>query len=177
MLSLLGRTALIAGVAGCAVAMTAEAQTPPAGQSAQTVTPGASDPAQRQISDQASQIAAQNARIDALEAQIRELSAIMSNRVDRVEAQTDSGKVIATNPGPRIEGPNAKNSMTFIGAAQVDVGAVRQTDSGPSAPDVHSGTVIRRARLGVQGTAFNDFAYQVEIDLSGTGGVASNVKD
>jgi phosphate-selective porin OprO/OprP len=67
--------------------------------------------------------------------------------------------------------------MTFIGAAQVDVGAVRQTDSGPSAPDVHSGSAIRRARIGVQGTAFNDFAYQVEIDLAGTGGVASNVKD
>ena len=187
-------TSLVVGFAGCAVALTAEAQTP-AGQSTQapqtpqtpqapqapqapqTITPGASDPAQQQVRDQADQIRAQNARIDALEAKLRELTAIMSNRVDRIEAQTDSGKVIATNPGPRIEGPNARNSMTFIGAAQIDVGAVQQTDLGPLAPDVHSGSAIRRARLGIQGTAFSDFAYQVEIDLAGTGGVASNVKD
>ena len=172
-------TTLVVGFTGCAVALTAEAQTP-AGQTKdapQTVTPGATDATQQQARDQADQIRAQNARIDALEAQIRELTTIMSNRVDRVEAQTDSGKVIATNPGPRIEGPNARNSMTFIGAAQIDVGAVQQTDSGPAAPDVHSGSAIRRARLGVQGTAFSDFAYQVEIDLAGTGGVASNVKD
>src|ERR1700750_139253 len=115
------RAMLASSVASIAMAMAAEAQTPSAPQ---TVTPGATSPAQRQVQDQADQIAAQNARIDALEAQIRELTTILSHRVHRVGAQTDSGKVVATTPGPRIEGPNARNSMTFIGAAQIDVGAV-----------------------------------------------------
>lgn len=173
MLGSISRAALAAG-AGLFVSFAAAAQTP---QSSQTVTPAGADPTQRELSEQADQIKTQAHRIDELERQLKEVTAILGARVDRVENATDSGKVVDTNPGARIEGPNQRNSMNFIGAVQVGVGAVKQSDVSPASPDVHSGSEIRRARIGVQGTAFDDFAYQVEIDLAPTGGVASAAKD
>jgi phosphate-selective porin OprO/OprP len=127
-----------------------------------------------QLRTQQQQIEQQNARIQQLEDQLRELTSVMTTRVDRVEAQTEAGRVVGNNPGMRVEGPNGRHSMTFVGAVQVTAGAVDQSDSGAAAPIIRGGTDIRRARIGIQGTAYNDFAYQAEIDLAATTGSVSN---
>lgn len=167
MLDQWGRIALTAGAAGVFAL----------GTQAQTVTPGGGDAMRAQVREQADQIAAQNARIDKLEAQLRDLNAKLASQTNRVEARIDGDKAATNGPSPRRDASDTRKSITFTAAAQVDVGAVRQTDSGPGAPDIHSGTAIRRARIGVQGAAFGDFSYKVELDLAGKGGVAANARD
>lgn len=99
---------------------------------------------EQQMAAQQRQIQTQQAQIDALTDQLRELSSVLSNRVDRVEAATENGRVNASNPGPRIEGPNARNSLAFVGAVQTTIGAVDQDAEG-SAVRLHGGTEIKRA--------------------------------
>jgi phosphate-selective porin OprO/OprP len=131
----------------------------------------------QQLRTQARQIETQQTQIETLQDQVEELTAILSNRLDRVEAQTESGRVNAVNPGPRIEGPNARNTFSLIGAVQVTVGGADIERDGPASPTMSGGTEIKRARIGVQGTAFNDFAYQAEFDLAAAGTVASAARD
>jgi phosphate-selective porin OprO/OprP len=61
---------------------------------------------------------------------------------------------------------------------QATFGAVDQEADGPTTPVLHGGTEIKRARIGVQGTAFNDIAYQAEIDVAAlSGNVAAAARD
>lgn len=163
-----GRAALAIGIAagacGAASAQEAMQTNPPV-----TV--------EQQVRLQARQIETQQTQIEILQHQVEELTAILSTRLDRVEAQTEGGRVNAVNPGPRIEGPNARNSFSLIGAVQATFGATDVEADGPASPTMSGGSEIKRARIGVQGTAFNDFAYQAEFDLAAPGTVASAARD
>ena len=131
-----------------------------------------------QVRTQQARIEAQDAKIDDLEQQLREVTAVLSNRMDRAEAATDSGKAIATGPGAKIEGPDRRNSMSFIGAVQATFGAVDQTRTGPaSSAHLRGGSEFAARASALQGVAFSNFAYQAEIDLAATGGVASAARD
>lgn len=141
-------------------------------ESVQTNPPLTTD---QQISAQQRQIEAQQRQIDALQDQLREVTTLLSNRVERVEAQTEHGRVNMANPGPRLEGANARNSMNIIGAVHVTVGAVDQDNDGSLSPALYGGTEIKRARIGLQGTAFNDYAYAVEFDLAQPPGTSPSV--
>lgn len=132
---------------------------------------------EQQVRAQAREIETQRAEIDALQDQLQEMSAILSSRVDRVEAQTEGGRVNLSNPGPRLEGVNGRNSFTLIGAVQATLSSAQSEGDGPTSPPLNSGTEIKRARIGVQGVAFNDFAYQAEFDLAAAGSVASAARD
>lgn len=132
---------------------------------------------EQQMRTQARQIEAQQAEIDALQDQLQELGAILSSRVDRVETQTEGGRVNLTNPGPRLEGLNGRNSFTLIGAVQATFSSAESEGDGSTSPSLNSGTEIKRARIGVQGIAFNDLAYQAEFDLAASGNVASAARD
>ncbi|MBL8547952.1 MAG: hypothetical protein JNL81_15930 [Hyphomonadaceae bacterium] len=131
----------------------------------------------QQMRTQAQQIETQQAEIDALQEQLQEMSAILSSRVDRVETQTENGRVNLANPGPRLEGPNGRNSFNLIGAVQATFSSAESEGDGPTSPALNGGTEIKRARIGVQGVAFNDFAYQAEFDLAASGTVASAARD
>jgi len=128
---------------------------------------------QSQLAAQAAQIEEQRQQIQLLQDKLNEVSSLLATRVDRVEAATENGRVVATNPGPKIESPGAKNTFTFLGGVQATVGLVEQNRDSAATPQLRGGSEIRRARIGVQGTAFNDFAYQAEIDLAQTTGSTS----
>ncbi|MET0182397.1 MAG: hypothetical protein ABW199_05875, partial [Caulobacterales bacterium] len=142
--------AIAAGLMGGA-ALVAEAQ-----QAIEPVQTARAPSLQDQVAAQTRQIELQNVQIQALQDQLREVTAILSSRVDRVEAQTESGRVVATNPGARLEGSNSRNSLQFVGAVQATFGAVDMENTGSTAPMLHGGTEIKRARIGLQGTAFSD---------------------
>lgn len=171
MRTLLQGAALAAGLVG-GQAIAAHAQQ--AGDAVQTArAPSLQD----QVAAQSRLIDQQNLRIQQLQDQLNELSSVLSNRVDRVEAQTEGGRVVATNPGPRLEGPNARNSLQFVGAVQATFGTVDMDNAGSSAPVLHGGTEIKRARIGLQGTAFSDFNYAVEVELAQSGNVSAAARD
>lgn len=163
---LIGGAALAASLLGGVGAASAQdAQAP-----VQTNAPLSVD---QRIAAQQHQIETQQEQIDALQDQLREMSQILANRVDRVEAQTENGRVNVTAPGPRLEGPNARNSLAFVGTVQATFGAVDEDTSGSGAAVLHGGTEIKRARIGLQGTAFSDYNYAVEFELAQLNGTVS----
>lgn len=119
----------------------------------------------------------QDAEIRALKAQLDEMTKVLGTRVSTVEAATDGGKVIVTVPSPRFESANGDFSLAIIGGLQSQVAFYRQSHRAAGAPGQASGTSFRRAHLGVQGTAFGDFAYSLVFDGAALGGVASSIRD
>jgi phosphate-selective porin OprO/OprP len=137
---------------------------------------------EQMIAAQARQIEMQQMQIEALREQLQDVTATLSTRVDRVETQTESGRVNFTNPGPRLEGVNARNTMSFVGAVQATFGGVDQDlnpdgDATQSTAVMRGGTEIKRARIGIQGTAFNDYNYAVEVELAQAGNVSAAARD
>lgn len=131
----------------------------------------------------AADVAAMQARLDAQDAQIKalntkidQLTQVLATRVGGVEAATDGGKVVMTAPSPRLESAGSNYSLAIVGVLQPEVGFYHQYDAGPGAPTLYNGTIIRRAQLGVQGSA-GDFAYALVVDAASTGGMASAVRD
>ncbi|MFT3728187.1 MAG: porin [Terricaulis sp.] len=127
----------------------------------------------QQLAAQQQQIQTQQEQIDALQDQLRDMSQMLANRVDRVEAQTENGRVNASAPGPRLEGPNARNSLAFVGAVQATFGTVDEDPESAAVAVLHGGTEIKRARIGLQGTAYSDYNYAVEFELAQLNGTVS----
>jgi phosphate-selective porin OprO/OprP len=147
-------------------------------QSGETVATAQKPSLETQLNAQAAQIEQQNLKIKELESRLEELSGIMSTRVDRVEAQTENGRANLSTPSTRLEGPNARNSLAFVGAVQVTADAViDQKRNSASTPAIRAGTEIRRARIGLQGVAYSDFAYAAEVDLATNGTLTAAAKD
>ncbi|HEY5106693.1 MAG TPA: porin [Caulobacteraceae bacterium] len=92
---------------------------------------------------------------------------------------------------PVIATPDGRFSLTVHGIAQLDAAAYDQASAGPIATDLRrsgpalgasasnvdlsharqlrDGDVFRRARIGIDGTAFGDFDYRLIFDFGGTG--------
>jgi phosphate-selective porin OprO/OprP len=119
----------------------------------------------------------QDAEIRALKEQLTEVSSVLSTRVATVEAATDSGKVFMTGPSPRLESAKSDFSISVVGTVQPQVAFYSQSGRGPGAPTLNNGTDFRRAQLGIQGTAFGDFNYQLVFDGASLNGVASSIRD
>jgi phosphate-selective porin OprO and OprP len=122
-------------------------------------------------------LAAQDAEIAALKAQMQAMATLLGNRVGTVEAATEAGKVVMTAPSPRLESAAGEFSLALVGTLQPQVAFYHQSGQGAGAPALNNGTSFRRAHFGVQGTAFGDFAYTLVFDGAATGGVASAVRD
>jgi len=119
----------------------------------------------------------QQRQIEDLQKQVHDMAAILANRVAKVEAQTAEGKVAMTSPTARVESSGGDFSLQVVGTLQPTFAAYRQSRRGPRAPQLEDGTEVRRAHLGVQGTAFRDVAYVLVLDGAAGGGVASAVRD
>jgi len=165
------RCALLAGVAYTALTPMALAA------DKRTATTAEQRTLESRVTDQQSQIEAQRAEIDALKQQVKDLVGVMNQRVTKVEAQTESGKAIMTSPTARIEGPKGDYSLQVVGTIQAGAGFYDQSPATSRMPVLANGAEVRRAQLGIQGTAYRDFAYSAIFDLAGTGGVASTVRD
>ncbi len=125
----------------------------------------------------AAQVEQQATEIRQLREQLGELTRVIGTRVAATEAATDSGKVIITQPSPRLESNDAAFSLAFVGSLQPQTAFYSQSHQAPGAPQLNNGTSFRRAHFGVQGVAYTDFAYALIFDGAATGGVTSSIRD
>lgn len=101
----------------------------------------------------------------------------MPTRVATMENGTGSGKLAMTTPGPRFESSSGDHRLQIVGALQADAAFYKQRARGSAAQKLNGGTSFRRAHLGVQGTAFQDFNYALIFDGAASGGLAAAVRD
>ena len=106
-----------------------------------------------------------DARVRQLEArnhQLEEQAALNQTRLQSVEVR--SAKAVQFGWVPTISEPTGAFTFKPRGVVDVDAAAFRETRGGY---DYNNGTAFRRARIGVEGTAFNAFNYRVEVDFAG----------
>lgn len=119
----------------------------------------------------------QDAEIAALKKQVQDLAAILDRRAAKPETRTEGGETVSNGLVPRIESAKGDYSLQVVGNLQLTAGFHDQDNSGPRAPALNNGVNVRRAQLGVVGTAYKEFTYTSIFDLSANGGVASAVRD
>jgi len=148
------RSALIAGAS--LVAMTGAAHA----QSAQT-------PEQQQA-----RIEALEAQLQALSSQINDLKAATAASLKDVRTAQAATTVSIAGGKPSIASGDGAFSANIHAVMQIDTAWYNQ-DSGLGAGvvgrDLNSGTNIRRARLGVDGKLYKNFDYSVLLDFGGAG--------
>lgn len=148
------RTALIAGAS--LLAMTGAAQA----QSAQT-------PEQQQA-----RIEALEAQLQALSSQIADLKAATAASLKDVRTAQAQTTVSIAGGKPTIASGDGAFSANIHAVMQLDATWYNQDSGLPATTtgrDLNSGTNFRRARLGVDGRAFKNFDYGVLLDFGGAG--------
>ena len=145
------------------------------------------------------QALALTARLDALERQNAELSAQIQDLKAQTSAQTQAvrdevhsaAKVSVEGGRPTFTSADGKFSATLHGVMQLDAAAYDQDSPGPITTDLRrsgpalgasasnvdltharnlkNGDNFRRARIGIDGTAFGDWDYRILFDFGGTG--------
>lgn len=109
-----------------------------------------------------------------------ELSAYKEAAVQQRLAELDAeknkkpGGTFTLSPSPRFTSDDKKFSFRLRGRAEMDFAAFN-IRKGPR--DFNSGTELRRARLGMEGTMFGDWAYRLEADFAGGGRDDSNTQE
>ncbi|MBC7668489.1 MAG: porin [Gemmatimonadaceae bacterium] len=149
------RAALIAGASLVAMTGAAHAQTA-------TQTP----------EQQQARIEALEAQLQALSGQIADLKAATAASLKDVRTIQSATVVSVANGKPTIASGDGAFSANIHAVMQLDAAWYNQ-DSGLGAGvvgrDLNSGTNFRRARLGVDGKAFKNFDYSVLLDFGGAG--------
>jgi phosphate-selective porin OprO/OprP len=170
-------TLLMAGAASAALAQE-PAATPAAG----------ADPREARIEQL-------EAEVQQLAAEVQDLKRNQASQIQTLAVDEKrlpaAGSAIASITGgkPTIASADGKFSATLHGVMQLDAADYLQGSPGPlttdfrrsgaalgtpsvdaaHARDLKNGDVFRRARLGVDGTAFGDFDYRVLLDFGGAG--------
>jgi phosphate-selective porin OprO/OprP len=148
------------------------------------------------VAAQNQQLQQQNAQlkgeVDQLQAQVTDLKATTVTQLDDVR-QTESNLPKVTFPGgrPTFASADGKFTASLRGQLQLDTAAYLQDAAGPTttdlrrdgpalgasatnvdaahARDLKDGTFFRRARIGIDGTAFGDWDYRLLFDFGGSG--------
>lgn len=104
-------------------------------------------------------------RINRLEARIRELEQKLEFATGRIE-KVENRSAKAAQPGlvPIYSDPTGTFSFKVRGVLQADYAAFNEREGGY---DYNNGTAFRRARIGLEGTAFKDFNWRLETDFAG----------
>jgi phosphate-selective porin OprO/OprP len=112
------------------------------------------------------------ARVGQLErenAQLRQQAELTEGRVETVE--TRSAKAVQFGWAPTFSDPAGNFTFKPRGVIEADAGVFSEREGGYAYSD---GTMLRRARLGFEGTAFKWWNYRAEVDFSGN---AVNITD
>ena len=130
--------------------------------------------------------AATQARIEHLEAEIRALAGEVQELKQQAAGQDAAAPATAAagthvtidNARPTITSGDGKFSASIRALGQLDAAYYSQGHRArhlPAAngPDLSSGSNFRRAYLGVQGKAFGDWSYNVNLNFGGSGGTES----
>jgi phosphate-selective porin OprO/OprP len=148
--------------------------------------------------DRDAKLAALEAQVQVLAAQLADLKAQTVNEIRDVRAQAQAqqpkptGRVAVTNGVPTFTSADGAYTATLHGVLQLDTAAYLQSSPGPTTVDqrrdgpaigsstsntdaaharqMKDGDLFRRARIGIDGTAPN-FEYRLLLDFGGTAGV------
>jgi len=157
------RAAALAGLL-CSVAPAALAQ------AIVTANPSASGISQEQALALSARLDALEKRNEELEAQIADLKSASSANVQTVREQVSAQPVVTLNNArPTIT--TADGNFKFAVRSIVQFDAAHYNESPRTAAnDLGSGTNFRRARLGIEGTAFKDWNFALTGEFGGSGG-------
>jgi phosphate-selective porin OprO/OprP len=87
-----------------------------------------------------------------------------------IQKQRDADvKVTLNNARPTLATADGKFSASIRGLVQFDSAYYAQNNRALSGTDLTSGSVFRRARIGIEGKAFGDWSYSFIYDLGGSG--------
>lgn len=107
-----------------------------------------------------------DAKVQALEARNRELEeklGVAEGRIAKTEVRAAKG-VQLSGPAPLMSDVNGGFTFKVRGVVDVDQVAFFERAGGY---DFNNGTGFRRARIGVEGTAFKDLNWRLEVDFAG----------
>ena len=102
-------------------------------------------------------------------AQLKQQAELTEGRVETVEAR--SAKAVQFGWAPTFSDPAGNFTFKPRGVIEADAGVFNEREGGY---DYSDGTLLRRARLGFEGTAFKWFNYRAEVDFAGN---AVNITD
>lgn len=125
-----------------------------------------------------------------LQAQVSDLKATTVTQLQDVRQTADAQpKLSFSNGRPTFSTADGKFTASLRGVAQLDIANYAQDAAGPTstdfrrdgpalgtsgidaahARDLKDGTLWRRARIGIDGTAWGDFDYRILFDFGGSG--------
>jgi phosphate-selective porin OprO/OprP len=157
------RTALLAGLL-CGAAPAALAQAIP------TANTQGSGISQEQALSLAARLDALEKRNDELEAQIADLKATSGANVQVVRDQVNAQPIVTLNNArPTITTPDGNFKFAVRSLVQFDAAHYNESPR-TAANDLGSGTNFRRARLGIEGTAWKDWNFAITGEFGGSGG-------
>ena len=126
---------------------------------------------------------AEDAKLEAVEQQVRDLSAQIQDLkrstadqyADERSQQDSAVKVTLDNGRPTFSSADGKFTASIRALGQIDWGSYMQRRASASlpaayAPALSSGANFRRVYLGVQGKLFGDWSYNFNFDFGGSGG-------
>ncbi|MDP9085443.1 MAG: OprO/OprP family phosphate-selective porin [Pseudomonadota bacterium] len=114
------------------------------------------------VLDRLNALDARMRELEARNAQLEEQAALNQARLQSVEVR--SSKAVQFGWVPTIAEPTGAFTFKPRGVLDLDAVAFRSQRGGY---DHNNGTGFRRARLGLEGTAFNAFNYRLEVDFAG----------
>jgi phosphate-selective porin OprO and OprP len=124
----------------------------------------------------------QEARIQALEEQLRDLAAQIADlksstvsAVDDLRAQTSANAVTLANGRPTVATADGQQRFAVRGLVQFDAAKYNEQGDPAVVNDLSSGTNFRRARLGVEGAFAKDWNYNLTGEFGGSGGEAAQL--
>jgi phosphate-selective porin OprO and OprP len=175
------RIPLLAGAAFVALASPASAQQPPPHANSrdsqldtleppgnamvQTVPKVTGDP----VLDRLNALEARVSQLESENAQLRQQAELNEGRIETVE--TRSAKAVQFGWAPTFSDTAGNFTFKPRGVIEADAGVFNEREGGY---DYNDGTLLRRARLGLEGTAFKWFTYRAEVDFAGN---AVNITD
>ena len=181
----MGKFGLMAGTAAIALLTAAGAQAAVTGNDttagkdngAATVVEARVQMAQNTMSSQGASTADLEARVRALEGSLAardERAQTDRTRLSTLEQQYNYASWTFDNGRPVISTGDGRFTMGVRVRFQSDFAAFSQDSTHPAGfagpSDLSSGAVVRRAYFGVEGKAYNDFAYEFRLNAGGSNG-------
>jgi phosphate-selective porin OprO/OprP len=143
----------------------------------------AEDPRDALIRELQDRLAALEAQVADLKKSVQQPPAGDTPQANAPRAEARAPQVRLNNARPEIVSADEQFRFAARAMFQLDAAAYEQGDppvpdnrnagatlsEGPAARDLNSGTNFRRARLGVEGTAFRDWSYALTAEFGGSG--------
>lgn len=121
------------------------------------------------VLDRLNALEARVSQLEAENAELKQQAELNEGRIETVE--TRAAKSVQFGWAPTFSDPAGNFTFKPRGVIEADAGVFGEREGGY---DFNDGTLLRRARLGFEGTAFKWFNYRAEVDFAGN---AVNITD